>query len=236
MTEVLEGLIVLDFTWGMTGSVATMVLSDFGADVIKIEPPGWDPFRAFPPSLLWNRGKKSVILDLKSAEGQRKAQRLAQRSDIVIESFRPGVAARSGIDYETLRVDHPDLVYCSITGFGPKGPYAQYKGYEGVVAAKCGRMMAFAGQKLREGPGFPAVNTASHAAAMAAVRGIVAALYTRDMTGQGQKVETSLLQAITLYDLYQWILWQMMIKDSENFPIDVQADPMRQPGLGYLPA
>ncbi|MEE8443013.1 MAG: CoA transferase, partial [Dehalococcoidia bacterium] len=229
-------MIVLDFTWGMAGSMATMVLSDFGADVIKIEPPGGDPFRAFPPSLLWNRGKKSIILDLKSAEGQREAQRLAQRSDIVVESFRPGVTGRLGIDYETLRADHPELVYCSITGFGPQGAYARYKGYEGVVAAKCGRMMAFAGQKLREGPVFPVVNTASHAAAMAAVRGIVAALYMRDMTGQGQKVETSLLQAITLYDLGQWILWQMMIKDPENFPSDVLVDPMRQPGLGYLPA
>ena len=235
MTEVLEGLIVLDFTWGMAGSIATMVLSDFGADVTKIEPPEGDPFRAFPPSLLWNRGKKSILLDLKSAEGQRKAQQLAQRSDIVIESFRPGVTSRLGIDYETLRADHPDLVYCSITGFGPKGPYAQYKGYEGVVTAKCGRMMAFAGQKGREGPVFAAVNTASHAAAMAAVRGTVAALYVRNITGRGQKVETSLLQTITPYDLSQWILWQMMIKDPENFPSNVQADPRRQPTLGYSP-
>lgn len=236
MTQVLEGLIVLDFTWGMAGSIATMVMSDFGADIIKVEPPGGDPFRAFPQSLLWNRGKKSIILDLKTTEGQRKAQQLAQRSDILIESFRPGVADRLGIDYETLRANHLDLVYCSITGFGTRGPYVRYKGYEGVVAAKCGRMMAFAGQKQRQGPVFAAVNTASHAAAMAAVRGIVAALYIRDLTGRGQKVETSLLQAITLYDLSQWILWQMMIKDPENFPSDVQVDPTRQPGLGYLPA
>ncbi|MCH7744549.1 MAG: CoA transferase [Chloroflexi bacterium] len=236
MTEVLEGITVLDFTQGMAGSIATMVLSDFGAEVIKVEPPEGDSFREFPAARLWNRGKKSVTLDLKKQEGRRQAQQLSWEADAVIESFRPGVAHRLGIGYETLSKFHPELVYCSITGFGPLGPYANYKGYEGLVEAKSGRLMSFAGQTEREGPNYAAVNVASHSAAMAAVRGVVSSLMVRDRTGQGQKVETSLLQAITYYDMYQWMLWQMMIKDPENFPNDPMQNMQRAPALQYLPA
>ena len=236
MPQPLKGITVLDFTWGMAGSIATMVLSDFGAEVIKVEPPQGDPFRAFPASLLWNRGKKSVVLDLKSQQGQREAQRLSRQADVVMESFRPGVAERLGIGYEALREGHPELVYCSITGFGPRGPYANYKGYEGLVEAKSGRMMLFSGLTPREGPHYPVVQAASHAAAMAAVRGVVAALYVRDRTGCGQRVESSLLQGVTYYDLSQWVLWQMMVIDPERFPTDPLLNPRRAPSLQYLPA
>ncbi len=236
MPQVLEGITILDFTRGMPGAIATMVGSDFGAEVIKVEPPGGDPFRSMPGALQWDRGKRSVVLDLKSRRGQAQAQALTRRADVVIESLRPGVTQRLGIDYDTLRALKPDLVYCSITGFGSRGAYAGYKGYEGVVAAKCGRMAAFGGQVDREGPVFSAVQVASHAAALAALRGVVAALYVRDRTGQGQRVETSLLQAITAYDVYHWITWQMMLKDPERFPGDPTLDPSRLPRVGYLPA
>ena len=232
--HVLEGVVVLDFTQGMPGSVATMALSDFGAEVIKIEPPGGERFRAWPASLQWNRGKKSVVLDLKTSEGCEKVQRLVQEADVVIESYRPGVTKRLGIDYETLSTGRPDLVYCSLTGFGPKGPYNRCKGYEGVVAAKSGWMMAFAGQNGREGPNYVVVQNASHAAAMAIVRGVIAALYVRDKTGQGQKVETSLLQTITPFDNEDWLLWQMMMKDPEGFPEDRWL--REQPHVGYSAA
>ena len=236
MTETLEGITVLDFTRGMAGSIATMVLSDFGAEVIKVEPPQGDPFRAYPAALLWNRGKKSVVLDLKDEEDRRKVQGLARRADVVVESFRPGTADRLGIGYDALSADHPGLVYCSITGFGPVGPYARYKGYDGLVAAKCGRLMSFAGLTGREGPSYAAVNVASHSAAMAAARGTVAALLVRDTTGQGQKVETSLLQAITYYDISQWILRQMMIKFPEEFPSVPTGGARPEVPLQYLPA
>ena len=236
MREVLEGISVLDFSQGMAGSIATMALSDFGAEVIKVEPSEGDPFRAFPASLLWNRGKKSVCLDLKDAAGLEKARQLASRADVVVESFQPGVAERLGISYDALSANRPELVYCSITGFGPKGPYANYKGYEGLVQAKCGRLMSFAGQTEREGPHYAAVKVANHAAAMAAVRGVVAALMVRDSAGVGQKVETSLLQAVTYYDMLQWLIWQMMIKDPENFPNDPMLNMQRAPSLQYLPA
>ena len=236
MAQVFEGINVLDFTRGMPGSIATMVMSDFGAEVIKVEPPGGDPFRLWPGAIQWNRGKKSVILDLKSPEGQQKVQRLAQHADVVIENFRPGVTERLGIDYGKLSENRPDLVYCSLTGFGPKGPYAHYKGYEGVVAAKSGRMMMFEGQNRRDGPNYVAVQGASHSAAMALIRGVISALYVRDKTGQGQKVETSLLQTVTPLDHCGWIQAQMMIKDPENYPPEVHSKLVRPNPMGYLAA
>ena len=152
MAQVFDGITVLDFTSGRAGGVATMVMSDFGAEVIKVEPPGGEKFRNSPGSIQWNRGKKSVVLDLKTQDGRDNARELAQLSDVVVESFRPGVTRRLGIDYDTLKTDHPGLVYATLTSFGPQGPYANYKGYDGVVAAKSGRMMMFAGQNPGKAP------------------------------------------------------------------------------------
>ena len=237
MAQVFDGLTVLDFTRGMPGSVATMVMSDFGAEVIKVEPPGGDPFRSWRGAIQWNRGKKSVILDLKTAEGQEKVRRLAERADVVIENFRPGVTERLGIDYQRLSAARPDLVYCSLTGFGPRGPFARYKGYEGVVAAKSGRMMMFERQNGRDGPNYAAVQNASHSAAMALVRGVISALYVRDKTGLGQKVETSLLQTITPYDHTGWILAQMMVNHPQTYANETLAAGGRRPNpTGYLAA
>ena len=100
-------------------------LSDFGAEVIKVEPPAGDPYREFPQHFLWNRGKKSVVLDLETDEGRAKAQQLAAQADVVIESFAPGQADALGIGYDTLSALRPDLVYCSISAFGPKGSVRQ---------------------------------------------------------------------------------------------------------------
>ena len=234
MAQVFEGITVLDFSRGRPGAVATMIMSDFGADVIKVEPPGGDPFRRWPGALQWDRGKKSVILDLRSGDGRRDAQRLAGQADVVVESYRPGVAQRLGVDYETLSAQRSDLVYCSLTGFGPKGPYSRYKGYEGVVAAKSGRMMMFSGLNRREGPNFVAVQGASHSAAMALIRGAVAALYVRNRTGRGQRVETSLLQAVTPFDHCGWIQGQMAVKNPERYPEDPYIGLGRPNPTGYL--
>src|ERR1700687_2003128 len=125
-----DGLVVLDFSWGMAGGLATAVLADFAADVIKIEPPQGDPFRNHPAWLAWNRGKKSIVLDLKIAEGRSHAHRLAEHADVAIESFRPGVSHRLGIDYATLSPINPRLVYASISGWGQQGPLIQVPGYE----------------------------------------------------------------------------------------------------------
>jgi formyl-CoA transferase/CoA:oxalate CoA-transferase len=147
----------------MAGGLATAVLADFGADVIKIEPPDGDPFRSHPAWLAWNRGKKSAVLDLKTAEGRSHAQRLTEQADVVIESFRPGVALRLGIDYQALSAINQRLVYASISGWGQQGPLSQVPGYEGVIAAKSGRMAGFEGQMNRVGPAYAAVQVGAWA-------------------------------------------------------------------------
>ena len=236
MAQVFDGITVLDFTSGRAGGVATMVMSDFGAEVIKVEPPGGEKFRDYPGAIQWNRGKKSVVLDLKTPGGLQKARALARASDVVIENFRPGVTGRLGIDYDSLRPDHPALVYATLTGFGSMGPYAQYKGYDGVVAAKSGRMMMFSGQNPREGPNYVVTQGVCHAAATALIRGITAALFVRERTGQGQRVETSMLQAVTTYDHVSWIHGQLVENQPDAYPPDPTVGTGRPNPTGYLPA
>ena len=235
MDQVLDGITVLDFSSGMAGSIATMTLSDFGANVIKVEPPEGDNYRAFPSSFLWNRGKKSVTLDTGDDNDLVTIKELCKKADVIVESFNPGVMETLGLGYESLKVERPDLIFCSITGFGPRGPYSKYKNHEGLIQAKSGRMMIFAGLTDREGPNFPSVNVASHAAAMAAIRGIVSSLMVRDKTGIGQKIETSLLQAVTYYDLVQFVLWQMMINFPETYEHDPTTVAKRPSPIQYLP-
>ena len=188
------GLTVLDFSLGMPGAICTLVMADYGAEVIKVEPPGGDPFRFQPAWISWNRGKKGIVLDLGTAEGREQAIQLAGEADVLVESFRPGDMADWGLAYDTLSQLYPRLVYCSITGFGQKGPLRRVKGYEGVVAAKAGRMLNLQGQPTRDGPVYSAVYTGSWHASQAAVRGIIGALRVRDLCGRGQWVQTSILQ------------------------------------------
>ncbi len=230
-----DGLKVLDFSQGMAGGLATMVLSDFGAEVVKVEPPGGDPFRAWPASLMWNRGKKSVVLDLKTARGRADAQALAAQSDVVVESLRPGTAEKLGIDYAALSAQNAGVVYCSISGFGQYGEFRRYKGYEGVVAAKTGRMQVFAGQTQRPGPVFAAVQTATHGCSQAAVQGILAALLVRDRTGRGQWVQTSLAQGLMAYDLRDLLVRQLNRKDPIQYPLNLMQGSAQLPSLHYLP-
>ena len=190
------GLTVLDFSWGMPGALCTLVMADFGADVIKVEPPGGDPFRFQPAWISWNRGKKGVVLDLGTTEGRAHAIELVGAADVLVESFRPGDMNDWGLAYDTLSQRYPRLVYCSITGFGQKGPLARVKGYEGVVAAKAGRMLNMQGQPNRDGPVYSAVPTGSWHASQAALRGIIAALRVREICGRGQWVQTSIIQSL----------------------------------------
>src|SRR5918996_2072296 len=190
------GLTVLDFSLGMPGAICTLVMADYGSEVIKVEPPGGDPFRFHPAWISWNRGKKGIVLDLTSPEGREQAIRLTGQADVVVESFCPGDMAGWGLSYDTLSQLYPRLVYCSITGFGQKGPLHRVKGYEGVVAAKAGRMLNLQGQPNRDGPVYSAVYTGSWHASQAAVRGIIGALRVRDLCGRGQWVQTSIIQSL----------------------------------------
>lgn len=190
------GLTVLDFSLGMPGALCTLVMADYGAEVIKVEPPGGDPFRFQPAWISWNRGKKGVVLDLKTPQGREHALQLAGAADVLVESFRPGDMADWGLAYDTLSQLYPRLVYCSITGFGQQGPLRRVKGYEGVVAAKAGRMLNLQGQPNRDGPVYSAVSTGSWHASQAAVRGIMGALRVREICGRGQWVQTSIVQSL----------------------------------------
>ena len=175
-------------------------------------------------------------LDLKTQDGRDSARELAQISDVVVENFRPGVTRRLGIDYDTLRASHPELVYATLTSFGPQGPYANYKGYDAVVAAKSGRMMMFAGQNPSEGPNYVVVQGVCHAAATALICGITAALYVREKTGLGQRVETSMLKAVTTYDHVSWIHGQMVETQPDTSPPGASVGTGRPNPTGYLPA
>jgi crotonobetainyl-CoA:carnitine CoA-transferase CaiB-like acyl-CoA transferase len=230
-----SGLVVLDFSWGMPGGLATAVLGDFGAEVIKIEPPDGDPFRTHPAWLAWNRGKKSAVLNLKTSAGRLQAHRLAAHADIVLESFRPGVAQRLGIDFATLAGISPRLVYASISGWGQQGPLSQIAGYEGVIAAKSGRMASFEGQLNRAGPAYAAVQVGSWAASQAAVRGIIAAVLLSQTSGRGQWVQTSILQGMLPYDLAGLMLRQFSRQDPMSFPPDAVGAMLRLPLLQYIP-
>jgi crotonobetainyl-CoA:carnitine CoA-transferase CaiB-like acyl-CoA transferase len=199
MTTALDGLQVLDFTWGLPGAIATMVLGDNGAEVIKVEPPGGDPQREMPAFAQWHRGKRSVVLDLKRADGKARARELAITADVLVQSWRPGVADRLGLGYAALAGDNSSLVHCSITGFGPRGPYSALRGYDGIVAAKAGLLAG------GDRPRYSAILGASFAASQGALQGILGALYVRGTTGKGQAVETSLVQALTAYELYSWL-------------------------------
>lgn len=234
MPTVLDGVRVLDLSAGQVGGVATMILADFGADVLKLERPGGDPWRSDAAAPMWLRGKQSLVVDLTTDHGQRQLRQLTANADIVVSSFRPAQAKRLNADYDALRPLNDRLIYCAITGFGPDGPYADWPGYEAVVAAKSGRMTAFDGQRARPGPGFAAVPVGSHGASQGAVHGIVAALIERQRCGRGQIVETSILQGLMPFDLLQLLLTQLHEREPDTYPaINVFGGGM--PTLNYHP-
>ena len=146
----LDGIRILDFTRVLAGPLATALLADLGAEVIKIEPPQGDDYRAIGPmkngeSALFsvmNRGKKSLVLDLKSAAARELVEALARQADVVVENFRPGVAERLGIGPERLGAINPRLVYVSVSGFGQDGPLAHRPAYDIIVQAMSGLMEA----------------------------------------------------------------------------------------------
>ena len=232
-----DDLRVIDLSSGQPGGIATMVLADFGAEVIKVEPPGGDPARALPAAPMWLRGKRSVVLDLEREDGRARLHDLVRGADVVVSSYRGDEAVRLGADYATLSALNPALVQCSITAWGPRGQYAGYPDDELVVAAKSGRMAAFSGVVRREGPAFPAVQVGAHAASQSAIAGILAALLERDRSGLGQHVETSLLQGTVPYDLSTLVREQMVRRYPQQMAEDLfgQMTADTQPMLGYQP-
>ena len=197
----LTGLTVLDLSRVLSGPFATMTLADLGADVVKIEQPGTgDDTRQWGPPfqggeaayfLSVNRNKRSLAVDLKSADGLALVRELAGRADVVVENFRPGTAARLGLGYHDLAAENFGLVYASISGYGQTGPDSHRAGYDAIAQARSGIMSVTGeadGPPVRVG-----VSSADLVAGMWAVIGILAALRERDRSGHGQWVDISLL-------------------------------------------
>ncbi len=190
--QIFSGIRVVDLTQGMAGPLVTMILADFGAEVIRLEPPGGDPMWGHPAYLLWQRGKKSVSIDWDSEAGRAQARQLIEGADIFIETLRPGQVDKLGIGFEAVSKANRALIYHSLAPFGQTGPYKDFKLSDGIVNAKSGRMRDQIGwQKHR--PTFRAINDISYHTAMFTVQAIVAALRVRAETGRGQKLEGSLL-------------------------------------------
>ncbi len=221
---------MIDTSTGPAGGLATMVLADFGADVIKVEPPGGDRFRHLPGSPLWLRGKRSVVLDLHAADDLATLRRLVRGADVLVVAGPPGRAERSGVDAGAAEALQPRIVHCVITGWGETGPLAHLPGYVSTVAARAGRMMTFAQQIQRPGPVYAALPVAMHVAAHGAVQGIVSALFNRDRAGGMQRVTTSLLQGLLPFDLVELLLIQL----TERWGVAPSPNPSTGPGMPTL--
>ncbi len=199
----LEGIKVLDLTRVLAGPYATMILSDLGADVIKIEQPEiGDESRNFGPfkngfSLYFmsvNRGKRSITLDLKTDRGQDIFKQLVKQSDILVENFRPGTMKKLGLDYETLAAEHPALIYAACSGFGQTGPFAEKGAYDMIIQGM-GGIISITGEP--DGPPVRVGTSISDiTAALFTTIGILSALHNRNSTGKGQLVDVAMLDSL----------------------------------------
>jgi crotonobetainyl-CoA:carnitine CoA-transferase CaiB-like acyl-CoA transferase len=204
----LDGVTVVDLSWGRAGPMATGLLADHGAAVVRVEPPGGDPYRSLVSRAAYDRGKQSLILDLRTDQGRDALQHLLAGADVLVESWQPGVAEAWGLGYDALHVRYPRLVYCSITAYGLDGSARDRPGYESLVAARTGVM---ASAEPGAGPVYPGVPIAGIGAALLAVIGIMAALVVREDTGAGQRVDTSMLDgALSFLNMF----WEQL----ENLP------------------
>jgi crotonobetainyl-CoA:carnitine CoA-transferase CaiB-like acyl-CoA transferase len=209
---ILSGIRVLDCSIAMAGPFAAQRMGDMGADVIKVEPTTGEWQRHAPAGGAWgneinvsflslNRNKRSLAVDLKSPEGKALLLDLVKSADVFLQNYRPGVAARLGVDYETLSAINPKLVYVSMSGYGEDGPYKNYPGQDLLLQSMSGAMMS-AGSK--DTPPSPAGQYLVDAiTAYTAFEGALAALFHRERTGEGQKVEVNMLDAITTIQMQE---------------------------------
>jgi CoA:oxalate CoA-transferase len=205
MNSALAGLRVLDFTTTIAGPYCGRMLADLGAEVIKIEAPEGDMMRTRPPLRAGastsfgqlNAGKKSVVLDLKSPGGIAVALKLAATADVVVENFRPGVMRRFGLDYQSVKKIKPDLVYCAISGYGQTGPSAELPAYAPVIHAASGYDLAQLAHQLEaRRPDYCGIFIADVLTGTYAFGAIMAALYQRQLTGEGQMIDVSMLESM----------------------------------------
>ncbi len=207
----LSGLRVIDLTQVMAGPFCCMLLGDMGADVIKVEPPKGDQTRGSmgfrmkgadsPGFLALNRNKRSVTLDLKTARGHQMLCELVRTADILVENYRPGVAKRLGIDYDSMAAINPSLVYASISGFGQTGPWAQRPGFDLIAQAASGVMSAMGHPDT--GPVKSGVSVGDLGSGLFCLYGILSAIIGRSNTGQGQYIDASLFEAALALSIWE---------------------------------
>jgi crotonobetainyl-CoA:carnitine CoA-transferase CaiB-like acyl-CoA transferase len=198
----LRGLRILDLSWGVAGPLGVLMLAEQGADAIKVEPPGGIPWRDSSGSHVWNRSRRSITLDLKTARGRESLLGLIETADVLVESFRPGVMDRLGVGYAAASGRNPRLVYCSVPAYPEGHRNAQRAGYDALVQAASGQQLDQPGWRM--GPIFLHMPMPSMGACFLVPTGILAALYRREHTGRGQHVRTSLLQGVFLYTSQIW--------------------------------
>ena len=202
--NLLKNICVVDLTRVLAGPYCTMMLGDLGADVIKIEVPGrgddtrhWGPpFTEGGESAYYlsaNRNKRSLTLNLKSAQGLEILKKLIAKGDVLVDNFKTGTLSRWGLDYETLQEIRPGLIYCTVTGYGYTGPYSSRPGYDLIVQAT-GGFMSITGPENGD-PSRAGVAIADISTGMFASNAILAALYSREKTGEGQRIDMSLLDS-----------------------------------------
>jgi crotonobetainyl-CoA:carnitine CoA-transferase CaiB-like acyl-CoA transferase len=198
--KILENVTVIECATFVTGPYAAALLGDLGARVIKIEsPPEGDPYRYFVPDAFFsfnfahlNRNKESLVLDLKAAEGKEICLKLLENADVFIENFRPGTAARLGMDYDAVNDINPRVVYCSISAFGQTGPYAEKPGFDTLGQAMSGLLSLLSDP---DDPKVMGMAVSDYVTGLSAAYGILGALLARANSGRGCRVETSLLQS-----------------------------------------
>jgi len=192
MSGILSGVKVLEFGQYIAGPYTAMLLAEQGAGVVKIERPGGDPYRSEAGFVVCNRSKKGIVLDLKTPEGQKVARQMAEGSDVLIENYKPGTADRLGIGYQAVHEINPRIIYCSISGFGQKGPYRDISGWDSLVLS----MSTYYTEQNRVGdPVYQNLLLASHYASFLASFYIAAALLAREISGQGEMIDLSLLRS-----------------------------------------
>ena len=243
MSGPLDGVRVIDLTTIYSGPIATSILGDHGADVVKIEAPGGEAMRpgfrhqrngVSGPFAMMNRNKRSLVLDLSEDSGKRVLERLLAGGDVVVENFRPGVMERLGFGWDRLQTLNSRLIYASINGVGPTGPYANRRVYDAVIQAISGMASLQADPKV-ERPQMINTLMCDKLTSITAAQNICSALYAREKTGRGQRVEISMLDS-SLFFLWPDSMGNFTFvgDDIPKTPYGSHAHFVRQTKDGYI--
>ncbi len=223
MKQALEGVKVLDFTQLLQGPYATQMLGDLGADIMKVERIGsGDLMRKFtffnewiagdesPCFMAWNRNKRSIAIDMKSDEGKKILYELIEKTDVIMENFRPGVMKRLGFGYEDVKKANPKIIYCSASGWGDSGPYLTRPGQDLLVQSVSGAIMTSG--KSTDGPVAMGTALCDQVNALNSVYAILAALFYRERTGTGQEIKSNLLSSAITFQMQDYFTIQNLGK------------------------